>query len=290
VEIRKRSDTGSKPRDYRYAPMGYQSEIGEDGLVEATFSATTDMGDIDVHFASTGSLSVMNKVVDPLNHAMEVIPILYLEKQVAGNEKTRVHHRGRPVTIRSSNFTLGANYGIIFRTDKRIESLKRYMPGRKGLIGSRWIYDFQGGTASYSISKQKDEEGYYEIKRLTNFVQKAWIHPLKNAKRLKKISTYSLAHRSKEFMIVFDPPLSFPKNIEGDAVIRGTSKFKSKISNSGWDVQGKVEMKSLKKADQVRHLLEFYPQYPAFLAKRSTFYDVYDSAQRYEVNAKEGDP
>jgi len=287
VQMRKKFDTSSTPRDYRYAPMEYSSEIGADGRVEITYSARTDLGELAVDFFSSDSLKEMNRVVDPLNHAMEVIPILYLEKTVDGDERTSVLVDDTPFKIKSSSFTLGANYGIIFRTDRRIENLKLFTPGRRGLVGARWIYDLEEMKASYSISKDLDSEGYYEVKRLLGFVQKAWMRPAKGGREVRRISTYSLVHEYKEFIVEFNPPLFFPTTTQGKPSIQGQSDFRARISNSGWDVGGNVRIISKGEAHKILHIVEFLPTFPAFLAKRPAYYCISESPDRYEVITRE---
>jgi hypothetical protein len=287
VQLRKQFDTSSKPRDYRYAPMEYQSKIGEDGRVEIVFTAKTDLGRFDVSFFSSNSLKEMNHVVNPLNHAMEVIPILYMEKTVGGDDRTRVLLDDKPLKIKSKSFTLGANYGIIYRTDKRIEKLEKFRPGYEGLVGTRWLYDVDGRRVTYSISKDRDTEGYYEVKRLAGFVQKAWVRPSDKGREVKKISTYSLVHDNKEFIIEFNPPLFFPSTMQGKPSFRSYSDFRAKISNSGWDVKGNVKVMSKGTTGGMDHDVEFLPTFPEFLAKRPVFYKVSEGANFYKVFAME---
>jgi len=286
VEIRKKFDTSSKPRDYRYAPMEYTSNISKSGLVEVRFKADTDIGEIVVHFTSDGALKELNRVVDPLNHAMEVIPILYNEKAAPGDEKTRVMKDGKPVEIKSANFTLGANYGIIYRTDKRVEKLERFFPGRKGLAGARWLYDVDGRMVTFSISKDRDAEGFYEVKRLCDFVQKAWMHPVESGRELKRLSTYSLVHADKEFFIEFDPPLFFPVSVKGRE-LETRSTWRAKISNSGWDAGGEIKLVSRSFGEGLVTEINFLPSYPEFLSIRPIHYRIIEDQNEYKVVATE---
>jgi hypothetical protein len=81
----------------------------------------------------------------------------------------------------------------------------------KGRLGARWVFDLEGSKVTYSIEKEKDSEGYYEIKRLGNMmIQKAWARPVKGGRELRRVSTYSLVHENKEFIIEFEPALFFP--------------------------------------------------------------------------------
>jgi hypothetical protein len=286
VEIRKKFDTSSKPRDYRYAPMEYKSNISKDGLVEVRFKADTDIGEIVVHFISDGALKELNQVVNPLNHAMEVIPILYNEKAAQGDEKTRVMGDGKPVKIKSANFTLGANYGIIYRTDKRVEKLERFFPGRKGLVGARWLYEVDGRMVTFSVSKDRDAEGFYEVKRLSEFVQKAWMCPVENGRKLKRLSTYSLVHADKEFFIEFDPPLFFPVSVKGKA-LETRSTWRAKISNSDWDAGGEIKMISRSSGEGLVSEIDFLPLHPEFLSIRPIHYRIIGDEKEYKVVATE---
>jgi hypothetical protein len=286
VQIRKKFDTSSKPRDYRYAPMDYQSNISKGGLVEVRFQADTDRGEMAVHFTSDGALKELNRVVDPLNHAMEVIPILYNEKVASGDEKTHVMTDGKSVPIKSANFTLGANYGIIYRTDKRIETLERFFPGREGLAGARWLYSVDGKMATFTISKPKDVEEFYEVKRLSDFVQKAWMRPVENGRQLKRVSTYSLVHAGKEFIIEFNPPLFFPVSVKEKA-LEASSIWRAKISTSGWDAGGEINMVSRSSEKALVTEIDFLPAYPEFLARRPIHYRIIEDKNKYTVIAAE---
>ena len=290
VQIRRKFDTSSKARDYRYAAMKYHSQIEKEGTVGVSFSAETDLGKIEGSFSSAGSLKEMNEVTDPFNHAMEVIPVLYLEKTVPGSKETRVLLDGKPLKIRWDyvSFVQGANFGIIFRTDHRKEKLLDFKPGEKSWVGARWVYDVGGNRVTYSIEKEKDSEGFYEVKRLGNMiVQKAWIRPDGKGRYVKRVSTYSLVHDNKEFVIEFDSPLFFPAMLLENQILRSRLSFKAKISNSGWAVRGKVKMASWKENNQVHSEMEFLPSFPEFLAKRPIYYEVIESKDRYEVIAKE---
>ncbi len=290
VQLRKKFDTSLKPRDYRYAFMKYRSKIEKDGRVSVSFSADTETGRIEAIFISSGSLKEMNRVVDPLNHAMEVIPILYMEKTVLGGERTRVLLDGKPLKVKWDNvsFTYGANFGIIFRTDRREERLVQFRPGEKDWLGARWIYDLSGNRVTYNIEKEKDSEGYYEVKRIGNMiVQKAWLCPAKGGREVRRISTYSLVHENKEFIIEFDPPLCFPTQLFENQTLKTDLPFKAKISNSGWVVTGKVEMISWKVGNCIHSKIEFLPFSPDFLAQRPVYYKVVENPERYQVTAKE---
>ena len=227
VQLRRKFDTSVKPRDYQYAPMKYQSKIEKDGTVEVSFSAKTDMGMIEASFFSAGSLKEMNEVTDPFNHAMEVVAILHMEKTVPGGERTKILLDGKPLKIRWDHvsFVQGANFGIIFRTDQKDERLLQFRPGEKGWVGARWVYDLGGNKVNYSIEKEKDSEGYYEIKRLGNMmVQKAWTRPVNGGREVRRVSTYSLVHENKEFIVEFEPPLFFPAHLEEKKVLSGPQK------------------------------------------------------------------
>jgi hypothetical protein len=286
VEIRKKFDTSSKPRDYRYAPMEYESNISKGGQAEVRFKADTDIGEVVVHFTSDGTLEELNRVVNPLNHAMEVIPILYNEKAAPGDEKTRVMKDGKPVEIKSANFTLGANYGIIYRTDKRVEKFERFFPGRKGLVGARWLYNVDGKMATFTISKDRDAEGFYEVKRLCDFVQKGWMRPVENGRELKRLSTYSLVHANKEFFIEFDPPLFFPVYVKGKA-LETRATWRAKISNSGWDAGGEIKLVSRSSREGIVTEIDFLPSYPDFLSIRPIHYRIVEDENEYKVVATE---
>jgi hypothetical protein len=290
VELRKKFDTSSKPRDYRYAPMEYHSQIGKDGTVKVTASAKTEGGKIDVTFFSSEPLKEMNQVVDPFNHAPETIPVLHMERTASGDERTTVLFDGKPLKTKKGHvsFVQGANFGIIFRTDKRVEKLVQFRPGEKGWSGARWVYDLSGNRVTYTIEKEEDSEGYYEVKRVGNMmVQKAWLRLAKGGRVVRRISTYSLVHENKEFVIQFEPSLFFPSSLQGKGVLRGQSDFRGRISNSGWAFGGRVEMESTEKADRVQTMLEFLPSFPEFLAKRPVYYKVMEGKDRYEVLAVE---
>ncbi len=290
VQMRRKFDTSSKSRDYRYAPMRYHSKIEKDGTVGVSFSAETDMGKIEASFSSVGSLKEMNEVTDPFNHAMEVIPILYLEKTVPGSERTRVLLDGKPLKIRWDylSFVQGANFGIIFREDQRKEKLLEFKLGEQGWVGACWVYDVAGNRVTYSIEKEKDSEGFYEVKRLGNMIiQKAWIRPAQGGREVKRISTYSLVHDSKEFVIEFERPLFFPALLLENQILRSELGFKAKIFNSGWAVTGRVKMASWKEDHRIHTEMDFLPSFPEFLAKRPIYYEVSESQDRYEVTAKE---
>ncbi len=290
VQIRRKFDTSLKARDYRYAPIEYRSKIEKDGTVQVIASAKTDRGKIDVSFFSSQPLKEVNEVVDPFNHAMEVIAILYMERTAIGNEKATVLLDGRPLHIRKSDvsFVQGANFGIIFRTDKRDERLIEFKPGQEKWVGARWVYDVGGNRVTYSIEKEKDSEGFYEVKRLANMiVQKAWIRPGEKGRQVKRVSTYSLVHDNKEFIIEFDVPLFFPAMLFENQILRSELGFRAQISNSGWAVRGRVKMASWKEDDRVHSEMEFLPSFPEFLVKRPIYYEVIESKDRYEVIAKE---
>lgn len=291
VQLRRKFDTSPKLRDYRFAPMEYRSKIGKDGTVEVIVSAKTEMGKIDVNFFSTDTLKEINQVVDPLNHAMEVIAVLHIEEGVSGDERTRVLLDGTPLKIRRDHvsFARGANFGIIFRTDRRDEKLLEFKPGQEGWVGARWSYDLGGNRMTYSIEKEKDSEGYYEVKRLGNFmVQKAWMRPAQKGREVKRVSTYSLVHNNKEFIIEFDPPLFFLTSLQGKQVLQSDFSFKAKISNSGWAVRGSVKMVSREEANRIHTEMDFLPSYPEFLAKRPIHYEVIEGVDRYQVIATGG--
>ncbi len=290
VQIRRKFDTSSKPRDYRYAPIKYRSMIEKDGNVQVIATAKTDQGKIDVSFFSSQPLKEINQVVDPLNHAMEVIAILHMERTALGDEKTTVLLDGKPLKIRKSNvsFVQGANFGIIFRTDKRDERLVEFRPGQERWMGARWIYDVGGNRVTYNIEKEKDLEGFYEVKRVGNFiVQKAWVRPDEKGRQVKRVSTYSLVHDNKEFVIEFDPPLLFSVTLLENQILRSEISFKAKISNSGWAVRGRVKMASWKENNRIHSEMEFLPSFPEFLAKRPIYYEVVESKDRYGVVARE---
>jgi hypothetical protein len=290
VQVRKRFDTSPKARDYRFAPMKYQIHIDPEGKVEALFVAETDAGRIDAKFLSADSLKEMNQVVDPLNHAMEVVAILHMERNVSGSEKSEVLLDGKTVPVKRDHvsFVQGANFGIIFRTDRRVERLVEFRPGRQGWLGARWVFDLEGSRVTYSIEKEKDAEGYYEIKRLGNMMtQKAWVRPATGGREVKRVSTFSLVHENKEFVIDFDRPLFFPALLRGNEVIRKECDFKAKISNSGWVVKGNVQVMSSGEGDRTRTEIDFLPSFPEFLAQRPIYYEIVESRDRYEVIAKE---
>jgi hypothetical protein len=290
VPLRRKFDTSSKPRDYRYAPMEYHSQIGKDGTVKVTASAKTDGGKIDVTFFSFEPLKEINQIVDPYNHAPETIPILHMERTVSGDERTMVLLDGKPLKTKKGHvsFVQGANFGIIFRTDKRDEKLIQLRPGERGWSGARWVYDLSGNRVTYTIEREKDSEGYYEVKRVGNMmVQKAWLRPAKGGRELRRISTYSLVHENKEFVVQFDPSLFFPSSLEGKGVLKAQFDFKGMISNSGWAFSGRVKMESTERADRVQTTLEFLPSFPEFLAKRPIYYKVMEGKDRYEVLAME---
>ena len=141
VRLQRKFDTSSKRRDYRYAPMEYRSMVGKDGRLKVTFSAKTDVGKFDISFYSSDPLEELNQVADPVNHSMEVLPILYMERSAPGDERTRVLLDGKPLKIKKKDkvaFIQGANFGIIFRTDRRDENLIEFTPGWDGLLGTRW--------------------------------------------------------------------------------------------------------------------------------------------------------
>jgi hypothetical protein len=290
VPLRRKFDTSSKPRDYRYAPMEYHSQIGKDGTVKVTTSAKTERGKLEVTFFSSEPLKDVNQVVDPFNHAPETIPVLHMERTVSGDERTTVLLDGKPLKTKKGHvsFVQGANFGIIFRTDKRVEKLVQFRPGEKGWLGARWVYDLSGNRVTYTIEKEEDSEGYYEVKRVGNMmVQKAWLRPAKGGRVVRRISTYSLVHENKEFVIQFEPSLFFPSSLEGKEVLKTQSDFKGMISNSGWAFGGRVEMESTEKADRVQTTLEFLPSFPEFLAKRPIYYKMMEGKDRYEVLAVE---
>jgi len=290
VQMRRKFDTSSKSRDYRYAPMKYHSKIEKDGTVGVSFFAETDMGKIEASFSSAGSLKEMNDVTDPFNHAMEVIPVLYLEKTVAGNERTGVLLDGKPLKIRRDyvSFVQGANFGIIFRAEQRKEKLLEFKPGGKNWVGARWVYDVAGNRVTYSIEKEKDSEGFFEVKRLGNMiVQKAWVHPAEKGRQVKRVSTYSLVHDNKEFVIEFERPLFFPAILLENQILRSELGFRAKISDSGWAVTGRVKMASWKEDHRIHTEMEFLPSFPEFLAKRPIYYEVSESKDCYQVTTKE---
>jgi hypothetical protein len=290
VLIRRKFDTSSRPRDYRYAPIEYRSKVEKDGNVRVIATAKTDQGKIDVGFFSSEPLKEVNQVTDPLNHAMEVIAILHMEQTALGDEKTSVLLDGKTLKKRKGDvsFVKGANFGIIFRTDRRDEKLLEFKSGQEGWVGARWVYDVGGNRVTYSIEKEKDSEGYYEVKRLGNFiVQKAWILPGEKGRGVRRVSTYSLVHDNKEFVIEFDPPLFFPTMLLENQILRSELSFKAKISNSGWAVRGRVKMASWKENNRIHSEMEFLPSFPEFLAKRPIYYEVAESKDRYEVIARE---
>jgi len=290
VPLRRKFDTSSKPRDYRYAPMEYHSQIGKDRMVKVTASAKTEGGKIDVTFFSSEPLKEMNQVVDPFNHAPETIAILHMERTASGDERTTVLLDGKPLQTKKGHisFVQGANFGIIFRTDKRVEKLIQLRPGERGWLGARWVYDLSGDRVTYTIEKEKDSEGYYEVKRVGNMmVQKAWLRPAGEGREVRRIATYSLVHENKEFVIQFEPSLFFPSSLEGKGVLKAQTDFRGKISNSGWAFSGRVKMESTVKADRLITTLEFLPSFPEFLAKRPIHYEVVESAKQYEVVATE---
>jgi hypothetical protein len=290
VPLRKKFDTGSKPRDYRYAPMEYHSQIGKDGRVKVTASARIGEGKIDVTFFSSEPLKEMNQVVDPLNHAPETIAILHMERTASGDERTVILLDGKPLKTKKGHlsFVQGANFGIIFRTDKRVEKLIQLRPGERGWLGARWVYDLSGNRVTYTIEKEKDSEGYYEVKRVGNMmVQKAWLRPAKEGREVRRVSTYSLVHEDKEFVIQFEPFLFFPSSLEGKGVLKTQTDFRGRISNSGWAFRGRVKMDSTVKTGSLITRLEFLPSFPEFLAKRPIHYEVVESAKQYEVVATE---
>ncbi len=291
VQMRRKFDTSVKPRDYRYAPMKYQSKIEKEGTVEVSFSAKTDMGMIEASFFSAGSLKEMNEVTDPFNHAMEVVAILHMEKTAPGGGRTGILLDGKPLKIRWDHvsFVQGANFGIIFRTDQKDERLLQFKPGEKGWVGARWVYDLGGSKVNYSIEREKDSEGYYEIKRLGNMiVQKAWTRPVKGGREVRRVSTYSLVHENKEFIVEFEPPLFFPSHVEGKKALSGHSDFRVKISNSGWSVNGRVGMESREEGKRILTEMEFLPRFPEFLTNRPVYYEIIESPDRYQVIAREG--
>lgn len=290
VQLRRKFDTSSRSRDYRYAPMKYHSKIEKDGTVEVSFSAETDMGKIEATFSSAGPLKEMNDVTDPFNHAMEVIPVLYLEKTVPGSQRTSVLLDGKPLKIRWDylSFVQGANFGIIFRAEQRKEKLLEFKPGEKNWVGARWVYDVGGNRVTYSIEKEKDSEGFYEVKRLGNMiVQKAWVRPGEKGRQVKRVSTYSLVHDNKEFVIEFDSPLFLPTMLLENEILRSELGFKARISNSGWAVWGKIRMVSWKEDQRIRTEMEFLPSFPEFLSKRPIYYVMSEGKDRFEVIAKE---
>ncbi len=291
VQMRRKFDTSSKSRDYRYAPMKYHSKIEKDGSVGVSFSAETDLGKIEANFSSAGPLREMNDVTDPFNHAMEVIPVLYLEKTVPGSQRTIVLLDGKPLRIRWEyvSFVQGANFGIIFRADQRKEKLLEFKPGEKDWVGARWVYDVGGNRVTYSIEKEKDSEAFYEVKRLGNvIVQKAWVRPSEKGRQIKRLSTYSLVHDNKEFVIEFDSPLFLPTLLLENQILQSEVSFKAKISNSGWMVRGRVKIASWKEDDRIHSEMEFLPSFPEFLARRPIYYEVIESAERYQAVAREG--
>jgi hypothetical protein len=290
VQIRKKFDTSSKARDYRNAHIEYRSKIEKDGNVQVIASAKTDQGKIDVSFFSSQPLKEINQVVDPLNHAMETIAILHMERTALGDERTTVLLDERPLKIRKSDvsFVRGANFGIIFRTDKRDEKLVEFKSGHAGWVGARWVYDVGGNRVTYSIEKERDSEGYYEVKRLGNMiVQKGWMRPVQGGREVRRISTYSLVHDDKEFVVEFDVPLFFPAMLLENQILRSELGFKAKISNSGWAVTGRVKMVSWKEDHRIHTEMEFLPSFPEFLAKRPIYYEVIESKDHYGVIAKE---
>ena len=290
VHMRRKFDTSSTRRDYRYAPMEYRSGIGKDGRVEVTFSAKTGLGKFDINFYSSDSLKELNQVVDPYNHSMEVIPVLYMERAVSGDERTMVLLDGKPLHIKKgqSSFAQGANFGIIFRTDRREEKLLEFTPGQGGWMGTRWVYGLEGNRVTYSVEKERDSEGYYEVKRLgNNMVQKAWMRFAEKGREVKRIATYSLVHDNREFVIEFAPPLFFPAVLQVKGTLRKDFDFKARIWRSGWVAGGSVKMVFTEDANGVRTGIDFLPSFPEFLAKRSIHYEVLESAKRYEVVATE---
>ena len=289
VQMRRKFDTSSKARNYRYAPMECRSKIGKDG-VEVTFWAKTDLGNFKVNFHSSGPLKELNQAVDPYNHSMEVIPILYMEKTVSGDEKTDILLDGKPLKIKKGevSFTQGAHFGIIFRTDQRDEKRIEFVPGQGEWMGARWIYDLQETRVTYSIEKEKDSEGYYEVKRLgNNMVQKAWLRPVEKGREVKRISTYSLVHDNREFIVEFEPPLFFPVTLQERETLENSFDFKVKISNSPWVARGRVKMVSKEETGEIRTVIDLVTTSPEFLAKRPIRYEVTESAQRYQVIATE---
>jgi hypothetical protein len=291
VQTRKKFDTSPKARDYRFAPIKHYLNIDKEGKVEAFFAAETDLGRIDAKFISLGSLKEINQVVDPLNHAMEVVAILYMEQNVSGNERSEVLLNGKiiPVQRDQVSFVQGANFGIIFRTDQRVERLVDFRPGRTGWLGARWVFELEGNRVTYSIEKEKDAEGYYEIKRLGNMItQKAWVRPAKGGREVRRVSTYSLVHENKEFVIEFEPALFFPASVEEKKALSSHSDFRAKISNSGWCVNGRVGMKSRAEGKGILTEMDFLPGLPKFLGSRPVFYEIIESPQQYRVIAREG--
>jgi hypothetical protein len=291
VQVRKKFDTSPKPRDYRFAPMKYHLNIDQEGKVEALFVAETDVGKIDAKFLSMGSLKEINQVVDPLNHAMEVIAILHMERDVPGDERSEMLLNGEMIPIKRGHvsFVQGANFGIIFRTDQRVERLVDFRPGRTGWLGARWVFELEGNRVTYSIEKEKDAEGYYEIKRLGNMItQKAWVRPAKGGREVRRVSTYSLVHENKEFVIEFEPALFFPASVEEKKALSSHSDFRAKISNSGWCVNGRVGMKSRAEGKGILTEMDFLPGLPKFLGSRPVFYEIIESPQQYRVIAREG--
>jgi hypothetical protein len=222
---------------------------------------------------------------------MEVVAILHMEKTVPGGERTKILLDGKPLKIRWDHvsFVQGANFGIIFRTDKRDERLVAFKLGQDKWIGARWVYDVGGNRATYSIEKEMDSEGYYEIKRLGNMmVQKAWTRPVKEGREVRRVSTYSLVHENKEFIVEFEPPLFFPAHLEEKKVLSGHSDFRVKISNSGWSVNGRVGMESREEGKRIFTGMEFLPLFPRFLSNRPVYYEIIESPERYQVIAREG--
>jgi hypothetical protein len=292
VQIRKKFDTSPQPRDYRFAPIKFNLNIDKDGKVEALFIAETDVGRIEAKFFSAGSLKEMNHVADPLNHAMEVIAILHMERNVSGDERSGVLLNEKPLPVKreSVSFVQGANFGIIFRTDQRVEKLIEFKPGRQGLVGARWVYDLGGVKVPYSIEKEKDSDGYYEIKRVgeDRRIQKAWVRPVKGGKEVRRISTYSIVHDNKEFIMEFEPALLFPVFLEEKRVLSAHSAFRVKISNSGWAVNGKVQMLSRKEGSRIFTGVDLLPLSPEFLIKRPIYYEIIESPEQYEITAREG--